>query len=174
METTGEDSRGEDKRGDEIRSEEYPSEAIWMVTETATPYRVNPHKAMEESRPRSESATLGTIEAGLPMGEFETMQELLQMGALELAEVLSITRSTYIRRRKTGRLDALESDRLLRLARLFGRAREVLQTPANAREWLKLPARFFGGRTPLDVARTEFGTREVEALLGRIEHGVFC
>jgi uncharacterized protein (DUF2384 family) len=35
----------------------------------------------------------------------------------------------------------------------------------------ELPA--LGWRTPIDFAQTEPGAREVENLIGRIEHGVF-
>ena len=33
--------------------------------------------------------------------------------------------------------------------------------------------RALGGATPLDFAKTEPGAREVENVLGRLEHGVF-
>jgi putative toxin-antitoxin system antitoxin component (TIGR02293 family) len=56
---------------------------------------------------------------------------------------------------------------------LFARASEALGGHANARSWLVEPARAFHGECPLDYADTEIGAREVEALLGRLEHGVF-
>lgn len=113
------------------------------------------------------------IRAGLPMVEFVALQELLGLGAEALAQHLAISRSTLVRRRKSGRLDMQESDRLLRYARLYARAQTVLQDDTAARDWLKQPARALGFITPLTFAETEAGAREVEALLGRIEHGVF-
>ena len=53
------------------------------------------------------------------------------------------------------------------------RATEVFEDEAAAREWLKSPAVAFGGESPLSFADTEIGAREVEILLGRLEHGVF-
>lgn len=117
--------------------------------------------------------TVERIRAGLPMVEFVALQELLALGAEELAQHLAISRSTLVRRRKGGRLDMQESDRLLRYARLYARAQTVLQNDAAARDWLKQPARALNFVTPLTFAETETGAREVEALLGRIEHGVF-
>jgi uncharacterized protein (DUF2384 family) len=35
------------------------------------------------------------------------------------------------------------------------------------------PQPALGGETPIDVARTELGSREVENLAGRVEHGVY-
>jgi putative toxin-antitoxin system antitoxin component (TIGR02293 family) len=117
--------------------------------------------------------TVECIRAGLPMVEFEALQALLGLGAEELAGHLAISRSTLIRRRKSRRLDAQESDRLLRYARLYARAEAVLGEAGAARNWLKQPARALGYVPPLEFAETEAGAREVENLLGRIEHGVF-
>lgn len=117
--------------------------------------------------------TVERIREGLPMVEFVALQELLGLGAEALAQHLTISRSTLVRRRKSGRLDMQESDRLLRYARLYARAQTVLQDDAAARDWLKQPARALDFVTPLTFAETETGAREVEALLGRIEHGVF-
>jgi putative toxin-antitoxin system antitoxin component (TIGR02293 family) len=39
--------------------------------------------------------------------------------------------------------------------------------------WLKSPQKALGGKTPLEYSDTEPGAREVEDLLGRLEHGVF-
>ena len=43
---------------------------------------------------------------------------------------------------------------------------------ALAMEWLEAPARALAGHTPLQFARSEIGAREVEDLIGRLEHGV--
>jgi putative toxin-antitoxin system antitoxin component (TIGR02293 family) len=44
----------------------------------------------------------------------------------------------------------------------------------RAREWFKAPNRALGNTTPFEYADTEPGAREVEDVLGRIEHGVFA
>lgn len=117
--------------------------------------------------------TVATIRAGLPMVEFEGLRELLGLSAEAMAAHLDISRSTLVRRRKSGRLDMQESDRLLRYARLYARAEDVLGGAASARQWLGAPARALAFASPLEFAETEAGCREVENLLGRIEHGVF-
>ncbi|MCC5806966.1 MAG: DUF2384 domain-containing protein [Opitutales bacterium] len=116
---------------------------------------------------------LARIRRGLPMAEFETLREMLGISAEQLAAHLTMSRSTLARRRKVGRLDPLESDRLVRFARLFARAHEVFKDPTAARNWLRMPARALAFTTPMEFAETETGGREVEELLGRIEHGVF-
>ena len=142
-----------------------------QVEEPAAVYGKQP--GSRRRRTMNAPETVATIRAGLPMVEFEALQELLGLGAEELAGHLSISRSTLIRRRKARRLDMQESDRLLRYARLYASAVEVLGEAASAREWLRSPARALGYISPLEFAETEAGAREAENLLGRIEHGVF-
>lgn len=60
-----------------------------------------------------------------------------------------------------------------RVARLHALAERVLEDAAVARGWLRAEQPGLGGRVPLALIRTEAGAREVEDLLGRIEHGVF-
>jgi putative toxin-antitoxin system antitoxin component (TIGR02293 family) len=42
----------------------------------------------------------------------------------------------------------------------------------EARSWLRTPNRALGEASPLEFATTDVGTREVEQLIGRLEHGV--
>jgi putative toxin-antitoxin system antitoxin component (TIGR02293 family) len=74
-------------------------------------------------------------------------------------------------RQNSTTLSAEESDRLLRI---FGRAMELFEGDHDAAsEWMirQLPA--LGGETPTDAARTALGSRKVETLVGRLEHGVY-
>ncbi len=116
---------------------------------------------------------INRVRDGLPMAEFHSAREMLGLSEEKLAALLGMSRATLHRRKKSGHLDRMESDRLVRYARLFHRATEVMGNPANARSWLTAPAMAFNSELPLDFADTEIGAREVEALLGRIEHGVF-
>lgn len=113
------------------------------------------------------------IRAGMPMAEFVSLGAWLKLNEDDLAKLLGISRATLHRRRKAGRLGAPESEKLVRFAQLMARATEVLEDEEAAREWLKSPAYAFRGETPLAFSDTEIGAREVEMLLGRLEHGVF-
>jgi len=118
-------------------------------------------------------AVVRRIREGLPMAEFRALAKWLGVTDDQLAPMLGISRATLHRRRKAGHLESPESEKLVRFARLLSRATEVFEDEAAAREWLKAPAVAFGGETPLTFADTEIGAREVEYLLGRLEHGVF-
>ena len=80
---------------------------------------------------------------------------------------------TLVRRKVRGRFSADESDRLLRAARILGRALELFEGDRDAAMKWMLNAQPALGASPIDAARTELGAREVENLVGRIEHGVY-
>jgi putative toxin-antitoxin system antitoxin component (TIGR02293 family) len=73
-----------------------------------------------------------------------------------------------------GRFAPDESERLLRVSTVFEKAVELFEGDvAGAVTWLTSPRRALGYQTPLAYSRTELGAREVENLIGRLEHGVF-
>jgi putative toxin-antitoxin system antitoxin component (TIGR02293 family) len=113
------------------------------------------------------------IRIGLPVQELDALQTSLDVPMDKLAPRLGISKATLHRRKAQGRLAPEESDRVLRFARLMGKAAEVMEGEAAARRWLSSPQVGLGGAVPLDYAETEVGAREVEDLLGRIEYGVY-
>jgi len=113
------------------------------------------------------------IQKGLRFSELETLQNSLEMPFEQLAEKLSISRSTLQRRKAAGRLSPDESDKVMRFSRLLEHATNVFGDIDKARAWLKHPQYGLGGAVPLDYAETEIGAREVDNLLGRIDYGVY-
>jgi putative toxin-antitoxin system antitoxin component (TIGR02293 family) len=119
------------------------------------------------------SKLVEALRLGLPVQELMDLQASLKVPMEKLVPRLGISKATLHRRKATGRLDPAESDRVVRFARLMGKAVEVLESDDNARQWLTSPQFGLGGAVPLDYADTEVGAREVEDLLGRIEYGVY-
>ena len=113
------------------------------------------------------------LKAGLPISSFTQLQHALEISGKRLAEVVNISPRTIHRRQKEGKLHTDESERVLRIAKLFDMARELMGDEQLARQWLKSPKRALAGKTPLDFADTEPGAQEVADLLGRLQHGVF-
>ena len=68
----------------------------------------------------------------------------------------------------------MESERLMRLAKLHKKALDLFEGDAvAARTWLSSPNRALGGRIPLSLVETELGVLAVEDVIGRLEHGVY-
>src|SRR5206468_4426907 len=103
----------------------------------------------------------------------DELQAKLEVPMEKLVPMLGISKATLHRRKALGKLDPAESDRVVRFARLMGKAVEVMESEENARKWLASPQAGLGGAVPLEYAETELGAREVEDLLGRIEYGVY-
>ena len=119
------------------------------------------------------SRLISALRVGLPVQELTDLQASLKVPMEKLAPRLGISKATLHRRKASGRLGPAESDRVVRFARLMGKAVEVMESAKNARRWLTSPQFGLGGATPLEFAETEVGAREVEDLLGRIEYGIF-
>jgi putative toxin-antitoxin system antitoxin component (TIGR02293 family) len=92
-----------------------------------------------------------------------------------MARKIGISVATLSRRRQHREpLDPAHGDRIMRYARLYWLAVELHDGDATtARAWLRRPAVALKGRLPVDFAESETGAREVEYLIGRIEHGVY-
>lgn len=125
--------------------------------------------------PAFSAATLVKImEMGLPVKELTTLQASLAVPAERLAPMLGISKATFHRSKVAGsKLNTAVSDRVVRFAKLLGKAAKVFGGLEEANQWLNSPQFGLGGAVPLDYAKTEVGAREVENLLGRIEYGVY-
>jgi putative toxin-antitoxin system antitoxin component (TIGR02293 family) len=124
-------------------------------------------------RPQNPITIFKRVEKGLAFQAFVRLQRNTGLSAGELADAVAIKPRTLHRRKQQGRLDPEESDRLLRVSRIFGRALELFEGDAEAaRQWLATPQGGLRGERPMVLARTDLGAREVEALVERLEHGV--
>jgi putative toxin-antitoxin system antitoxin component (TIGR02293 family) len=104
----------------------------------------------------------------------DVVDRVLEDGKLSPAELdrLVLPRKTLSHRRILGSLTPDQSDRLSRVLRIIDNAYETFGDPTKANAWLRRPNQLLDGETPLNRLDTDFGTRQVEAILGRIAHGL--
>ncbi|MBD2305652.1 DUF2384 domain-containing protein [Chroococcidiopsis sp. FACHB-1243] len=120
------------------------------------------------------------IAAGVPVTAVVRLKQLMGLSDEEMAQAVGMSRRTLSRRIQqaskdaTKRLSAVESDRLYRLARIVASSADVFGDETTALNWLKQPLSALKGQTPLKAIETEPGVRQVDLLLGRIEHGIFA
>ncbi len=113
------------------------------------------------------------INAGFSFQALERFSRNSELSKEELARLVHIPVRTLSRRKRQGRLLPDESDRLLRISRVFACALALFEGDRHAaREWLATAREAFGGNSALEFAGTEIGAREVEALIGRLEYGI--
>jgi putative toxin-antitoxin system antitoxin component (TIGR02293 family) len=117
---------------------------------------------------------LQAVEKGFPWKTFDRFVKNIGLPAEQIADILGIPRRTLARRKVERRLKADESEKLLRLARVFGRALDLFHGDREAAVlWLTDINIALGGVAPLDFARTQLGAEEVSDLVGRIQYGIF-
>ena len=134
----------------------------------------HPYVALLGLRAFDTPALVERLHEGLPFPAFEKLCGALDLSAAQLAGLIQISARTLARRKHEGRLRPDESDRLVRVARIYGRAIDLLEgDAAAARRWLARANPALGGSSPLAMTSSEVGAREVDALIGRLEHGVF-
>lgn len=114
------------------------------------------------------------VKVGFPFKAFISLTKSMQLTNQRLAELVQISERTLNRRLKEGKLKADESERLLRFSRIYTMAVNLFEgNSSSAQNWLSSSNRALGGESPLEASKTEVGSREVENLITRLEHGVF-
>jgi putative toxin-antitoxin system antitoxin component (TIGR02293 family) len=117
-------------------------------------------------------ALVGLVREGVPWSFYRGVVANLGLNDQIAAGYLHIPART-LTRRKGGRLEPNEGERLMRLVRLVEQATDVLGDQAKALRWMTLPNRALEGATPMSLLDTDIGTQAAEAVLTRIEYGVF-
>ena len=112
------------------------------------------------------------IHKGFPYRSLEFVLSKFHLDLPRMSRILSVPPRTMARRKAEQRLTAQESDRLARLARILSYASTVFGSEEKASTWLTRPHRVLEGTAPIELLDTDLGTQVVEAMLGRIEHGV--
>ena len=114
------------------------------------------------------------LERGFSFKTLQTFESRSGLALSRLAATIGIPERTLARRKVSRRLTPDESERLLRVSAVFEDAVDLFEGDvAAAVNWLTTPRKALGDRPPLTYARTEPGAREVENLIGRLEHGIF-
>jgi putative toxin-antitoxin system antitoxin component (TIGR02293 family) len=117
---------------------------------------------------------LEAVEAGVPVATMDNFVAASGMKQKDVLEVVIPLRTLKHRKARKEPLTLDESDKLVRLIRVYDQAVHVLGEKEKAVYWLSEPKRRFEGRTPIQMMVTGLGTRMVEEMLGQIQHGMFA
>lgn len=124
--------------------------------------------------PKDELDFIPFIRKGFPRQVFTALREKMHLSDEKLFSALGIAKRTGQRRIRQGeRLKPLESELLLRLARIVVAATETFGDEDQAREWLLQKNLALGGAVPIDLLDTGIGFQNVRDLLTRIDYGVY-
>ena len=119
----------------------------------------------------SDAAFVQTIERGLPRSALAELKRFSHLSDSDLTAVIPRRTLTSIKRAR--RLTPDQSDRIARTAGIAALAQRVFGDVDVAREWLLTQNPALEGHVPLRLLRTGSGAHLVEAVLLRIEYGVY-
>jgi len=124
------------------------------------------------SVPHTEQQMLEIVERQLPT---TSIKRLIALGVTrsEIDTLVIPLRTLQHRRSRREKLTVEESDRVLRVARLLSQAESVYGSRERALAWLRRSHPRLHNRTPLEMAKTDTGSRIVEELLVQIDEGMF-
>ncbi len=110
------------------------------------------------SRPASPFEFIERIENGLPITALDHLCRFVAPSDINFKHLI-VSRATLARRKKQhDKLSADESDRLVRLAKVWTFAREVWGSDDEARAFLFRPHMMLEGRRPIDVVLDAIGS----------------
>ena len=116
-------------------------------------------------------ALADAVRDGLPVS---ALDRLIAGGVVSEQEMEAhfIPRRPLYARRQKGTLSREQSDLVVRLASIQAMADDVFGDRVKSHRWLRDKNGALGSQTPLALLDTEEGGRVVEAVLGRIAHGI--
>jgi putative toxin-antitoxin system antitoxin component (TIGR02293 family) len=117
---------------------------------------------------------LKRVEVGVPVS---TMTNFVAASGMQMKDIYAVVipaRTLKHRKARKERLTPDESDKLVRLVRVYDQAVRVLGDKEQALYWLSEPKKRFDGRTAVQMLRTDLGGRMVEEMLGQILYGMFA
>ena len=113
------------------------------------------------------------LERGLPYGKLSKFVKFSQLPMAKLLPILGMSESTNLRRKHAKRLNTTESDKLLRVAKVYQVVLELFNGHNDSvARFLLDPHYYFQDQTPLSVMSTEVGTERLRIFALRLMHGV--
>jgi putative toxin-antitoxin system antitoxin component (TIGR02293 family) len=102
------------------------------------------------------SELIRQVERGFSFNTLRSMESHARISVVRIAAIIGIPERTLARRKTEGRLTSDESERLLRISRVFENTVDLFEGDStNALKWLPTPKKAFENQTPLAYSRTE-------------------
>ena len=153
--------------------------AVWHIIEpdlTAPSARSKAKKtsgtALPQSHVFSNERALRILKRGISSQVIAPLSDYLAIGKGELVGMLDMDRTTALRRAgKDLPLPTHSAENVLRLLELEDIANDTFESEDAALTWLRKPHPMLDGESPLESAKTSFGSRRVKDILIAIKYG---
>lgn len=111
---------------------------------------------------------------GLPKQALVVFLEKTGFDEERLFSYLDVSKRNLANYKPRERLRLYVSDRLIHLAELYARGKQLFTSMEAFNEWLNRPSIDLHGEKPIDRIHTRKGIDELLQILGRIEHGILA
>ena len=113
-------------------------------------------------------------EEGLPKQALIFFMQMSNLDEGKLFSYLDVTKRTLANYKPKEKLRLYISDRLIHLAELYAKGKELFNSLESFNEWLNRPSIDLVGEKPINLVQTRRGIDEILRVLGRIEYGVLA
>ncbi len=115
------------------------------------------------------------IRAGVSFAIFEHIVRLSPFTSQDWSAFLHLSERSMQRYKKDQKnFDALQSEKIVEISRLYKRGLDVFGNKPKFDHWLELPSVALGGHSPKSFLDNSIGIQLLNNELGRIEHGVLA
>jgi putative toxin-antitoxin system antitoxin component (TIGR02293 family) len=120
-------------------------------------------------------ALIHKIRAGVSFALFEHIVRLSPFTIQDWSAFLHLSERSMQRYKKDQKnFDALQSEKIVEISRLYQRGINVFGNNQKFNLWLESPSVALGGYTPKSFLDSSIGIQLIQDELGRIEHGIFA
>lgn len=113
------------------------------------------------------------VRKGISFGLFSHVVSISPFSLPDWSAFLHISERSLQRYKKEQKsFDALQSEKIIEISKLYQRGTEVFGNSKKFDSWLFSPSVSLGGRTPKSLLDSSFGIQLINDELGRLEHGV--
>lgn len=153
--------------------------AVWHIIEpdltlpkVRSKAKDTPRTAQPLGRVFSNERALRILKRGISSQVIAPLSDYLAIGKGELVGMLDMDRTTALRRAgKDLPLPTHSAENVLRLLELEDIANDTFESEDAALTWLRKPHPMLDGESPLESAKTSFGSRRVKDILIAIKYG---
>ena len=116
---------------------------------------------------------LNAINSGIKPSAINHVSKSSGITQKTLVSLMKIDPKTFSRRKKSGLLKPMESDRLLAIAKVYAHTLDIFGTAEKTLSWLNEANLALKNAKPLDLLSSEHGCSLVTEVLYRIDYGIY-
>lgn len=117
---------------------------------------------------------IGIIREGVPRKSLDHLMENTGLTVSEISAIIRTSDRTLRRYSAKHKLNPEQSERLIELAKLYSRGKEVFGNMELFKHWMNSNVLAIGKKKPKEFLDTSLGISLLMNELGRIEHGIFA